>query len=161
MKTDYNAGYPKNLMIAVRRFNRLAMPKAGIFSTMDMKPGEIFLMMHLGKAKDGDGLKPSELAESLSVSAGNVTQLITSLEARGFVKRSHDALDRRVIRICITDEGAKAIQEAHDAMAQKFAGLIEHVGLAECEKLTVLLDRASDYFSSQNGSDPREGSGLC
>jgi len=46
-------------------------------------------------------------------------------------------------------------------MAQKFAGLIEHVGLAECEKLTVLLDRASDYFSSQNGSDPREGSGLC
>ncbi len=152
---------PKNLMMAVRRFNRLAMPKTGIFSTMDMKPGEIFLMMHLKKTHDGEGLKPSELAESLSVSAGNVTQLITSLEARGFVKRSHDPLDRRVVRIGITDAGAKAIQEAHDAMAQKFTGLIENIGIEECERLTMLLNKASEYFSSRYGNDPKEGSGLC
>jgi len=158
---DSSAGYPKNLMMAVRRFNRLAMPKTGIFSTLEMKPGEIFLMMHLKKVKDPEGLKPSELAEKLGVSAGNVTQLITSLEARGLVQRSHDAHDRRVIRIRVTETGAQAMQEAHDAMASKFAGLIEHIGPDDCERLTVLLDKASDYFSSQYGSDSREGSGLC
>ncbi len=161
MTADTKYIQPKNLMMAVRRFTRLSMPKTGIFSNLDMKPGEIFLMMHLKKAKDGEGLKPSELAELLSVSAGNVTQLITSLEARGLVKRSHDAQDRRVIRIRITDTGAKAIHEAHDAMARKFAGLIEHIGAAECEQLTVLLDKASEYFSTNYGNDYKEGSGLC
>jgi len=54
-------------------------------------------------------LNPSEISRIFSVSKPNVTTLINRLVDGGYVQRSHDEKDRRVIKISITDKGRKLL----------------------------------------------------
>jgi DNA-binding MarR family transcriptional regulator len=50
---------------------------------------------------------PSQLAESFSTTRGNMSHCLSSLEARGLVKRQIDPDDARVFRISIRPDGKK------------------------------------------------------
>lgn len=52
-------------------------------------------------------VSPSELAEGFSTTRGNMSHCLSSLEARGLVKRQIDPDDARVLRISIRQEGKK------------------------------------------------------
>lgn len=52
-------------------------------------------------------VSPSQLATSFSTTRGNVSHGLSTLEARGFVKRQLDADDARVLRISIRPEGRR------------------------------------------------------
>jgi DNA-binding MarR family transcriptional regulator len=54
-------------------------------------------------------LNPSEISKIFSVSKPNVTTLVNKLVDGGYVQRSHDDKDRRVIKISITDKGRKLL----------------------------------------------------
>jgi DNA-binding MarR family transcriptional regulator len=130
------------------------MPRIPGLSAWDLKPGEIFLMAYLQHGEAGTGFKPSELASRLDVSPGHVTQLITSLEARGLVARAMDAADRRAVRVRLTAAGETAMAAGRAAFAEAFTGLIEHLGPEEAERLTGLLDKSADFFQRKYGSEP-------
>ncbi len=55
------------------------------------------------------GWNPSEISRMFSISKPNVTTLINRLDEGGYVKRTHDDKDRRVIRISVTDKGRRLI----------------------------------------------------
>ncbi len=52
-------------------------------------------------------VSPSQLASSFSTTRGNVSHGLSTLEARGFVKRQIDPEDARVLRITIRPEGRR------------------------------------------------------
>lgn len=52
-------------------------------------------------------VNPSQLAESFSTTRGNMSHCLSSLEARGLVKRQIDPEDARVFRISIRPDGRK------------------------------------------------------
>lgn len=139
------------LMVASRRFNRLLMPRSERVVALDLRPGEVFLLMNLRKAGREPGLQPSELAARLEVTAGHITQLITSLEGAGLVMRSRDPEDRRAVRVGLTDEGRKVMDSIRETWAEAFAGLIDELGAEDCDRLISLLDKASDYFCRRGG----------
>ncbi|MHB8050514.1 MAG: MarR family winged helix-turn-helix transcriptional regulator [Coriobacteriia bacterium] len=56
--------------------------------------------------------RAGELARLLGIKAPATSSLIESLEREGLVLRSHDAHDRRVAIISITDEGARVLRDA-------------------------------------------------
>ena len=65
----------------------------------------------LGILRDHGPMSPSELGERLIVTRATVTGLLDSLEARGFVRRSANATDRRSLIVEITPTGLTVVQE--------------------------------------------------
>lgn len=68
-----------------------------------------------------------ELGRKVLTSAGNMTDVVDKLEARGLVRRVRDPNDRRLVRVELTDGGAtliKALFPRHAAsIARAMAGL--------------------------------------
>jgi DNA-binding MarR family transcriptional regulator len=58
-----------------------------------------------------DGRKTSEVSASGGSSPGTTTAVVNTLVREGYVKRFHDPVDRRVIRLHVTDKGRAASAE--------------------------------------------------
>jgi DNA-binding MarR family transcriptional regulator len=56
-----------------------------------------------------DGLKASEVADRAWSSPGTLTSVVNTLARDGFVERKPDDVDRRVVRLYITDRGRGVI----------------------------------------------------
>lgn len=73
----------------------------------------------------GTSLSQRELAERVHLKPGSLTEALNGLEADGYVQRTRDPFDRRILRVQLTAKGqtrAKEIKAAHDQfVAQLFA----------------------------------------
>ena len=58
----------------------------------------------------GDGVSQTELAEMLEIEKPTLGRLLDRLEAKGWVRREHDARDRRVWRVHLTEEVEPALR---------------------------------------------------
>jgi DNA-binding MarR family transcriptional regulator len=68
-----------------------------------------FLIMIVLLHSDDQRAPPNEIAKKLSVTRGNMTGLVDSLEADGYVKKYQDKDDRRQVWIEITSAGRKLL----------------------------------------------------
>ncbi|MGH6970104.1 MAG: MarR family winged helix-turn-helix transcriptional regulator, partial [Caulobacteraceae bacterium] len=57
------------------------------------------------KASDEVGLAMKDLAEELLLRPHGAVQLVDRLAAAGLVARRQSKVDRRVVRVCLTDQG--------------------------------------------------------
>ncbi|MFE5321857.1 MarR family winged helix-turn-helix transcriptional regulator [Paenibacillus sp. NPDC056579] len=119
--------------------------------TFSQKPGEIMVLysISLYTKDDVPGMMVSEISDKLNVTSPTVTQHIKSLEIQGLVERHADAVDRRVVRIRLTDKGKKYIQRINEARLNMFVGLVEHLGVEESQHLAETMKKASDYLLKQ------------
>lgn len=81
-----------------------------------LTPSEVHTIDAIGS---GDGILMSELAARLAVSKGAVTQIISRLEGKGFVRRVPHLTDFRAIIVSLTKTGLLAYQ-AHKELDQSF-----------------------------------------
>lgn len=58
----------------------------------------------------GDGVTPSMLAASENMRSSNLAAVLRELEASGLIIRTQDALDRRKVRVQLTDAGRHVLQ---------------------------------------------------
>ncbi|MEO8717506.1 MAG: MarR family transcriptional regulator [Burkholderiales bacterium] len=58
----------------------------------------------------GDGVSQTELAEILEIEKPTLGRLLDRLEAKRWVRREHDARDRRIWRVHLTDEVEPALR---------------------------------------------------
>lgn len=92
----------------------------------------------------GDGeLKPSEISRIFSISKPNVTTLINGLVEGGYVQRSHDDKDRRVIRISITEKGRKLILKRR-RIVKKF--ILNKVAKLNNDEVMDLTNKLGDFY---------------
>jgi DNA-binding MarR family transcriptional regulator len=133
------------LMRASKQFNKADWHRRSIEGH---KPSELHLMMILKRnmKKDKQGLMVSEISSLLHVTSPTITQLIKGIESKGLVTRNIDPVDRRVIRIVLTDKGIAVTSKALAVMTDYFNGLIEYLGEEDSEKLAELLTAVSVYF---------------
>jgi len=75
-----------------------------------------WVLTHLFRA---DGVTQSELAEALEIEKPTLGRLLDRLEAKGWVRREHDARDRRAWRVHLT----KAVEPALHTMRNVAAEL--------------------------------------
>jgi DNA-binding MarR family transcriptional regulator len=69
-------------------------------------------------------LPMSHLAEELGLALPNTTGIVGRMEERGLVARAHDDLDRRVVRVELTDAGHRLIAEMEAARRERMTRLI-------------------------------------
>jgi DNA-binding MarR family transcriptional regulator len=71
---------------------------------------------------DTDGLTPGELAERLHVSTPTVVKSATRMEATGLMVRRRDEVDRRLVRLYLTERGRAVqtdIESARNELARR------------------------------------------
>ncbi|MDH6611784.1 DNA-binding MarR family transcriptional regulator [Streptomyces sp. SAI-208] len=86
----------------------------------------------------------ADLAERLEVVPRAVTSLVDGLEASGKVRRVPDPANRRVIRIELTEDGVKTLQELRDVRRAAAEEILAPLSGEQREVLGRLLDTLAD-----------------
>jgi MarR family transcriptional regulator, 2-MHQ and catechol-resistance regulon repressor len=93
-----------------------------------------------------------ELSRKVLTSAGNMTDLVDKLEARGLVRRVRQKLDRRAVLVELTAEGRALIEPLFTAHAGDITAAMAGLSREELGQLDALL-RKLGLASPEAGED--------
>ncbi len=84
-------------------------------------------------------MESRDLAAAVGISRPTSTGVVTTLERRGLVRRRRNAQDGRMVRVSLTEEGLRKIEELFPRFNAEEAALTAHLSPAEQETLAGLL----------------------
>ncbi|MHA0856915.1 MarR family winged helix-turn-helix transcriptional regulator [Paenibacillus sp. CMAA1364] len=139
----------QKLFVAMKRLNKAEYRNRSISG---VKHSEMILMFYVKKtAKANDvGIRVSEISGLLGVTSPTVTQLLNSLETKGWIERTMDQKDRRAVRIKLTAEGEDVIQNAIQVTEVSMNELIQYLGQDDSEQLIELLTKAYQFYEQKD-----------
>jgi DNA-binding MarR family transcriptional regulator len=95
---------------------------------------------------------PADLGGRLGISKQAVSQLLDSLVLRGYVERSIDTVDRRRMRLTLTDRGkevAAVCRRAIDRVERRVAAMVGEERIDHTRQtLEALIELASEWNST-------------
>ncbi|MEN1883825.1 MarR family transcriptional regulator [Streptomyces mirabilis] len=100
----------------------------------------------LRQVADSGSLRPSELANLLSVEASHVTRQVQQLEKTGYLTRVPDPNDRRAQRIELTPAGRDAVDRVREASCRGMSVALADWSPQDLEQLATLCHRLVDDF---------------
>lgn len=95
-----------------------------------------WVLTHLFRA---DGITQTELAEVLEIEKPTLGRLLDRLEAKGWVRRTHDARDRRIWRVRLTKEVEPALRTMRAVAAELRRDALAGLSAAERERFVDSL----------------------
>ena len=98
----------------------------------------------LGVVVERDGVRLSDLAESLHIAPRSVTEVADGLQARGLVERTADPGDRRAVILRPTAEGRRVRAEVGRARAEANEELLSRLPAHDRDTLARLLGALLD-----------------
>jgi DNA-binding MarR family transcriptional regulator len=125
--------------LLLRTASELDQQVARALKPAEVTPAQYNVLRILRNAGAG-GLACSDVSERLVRHDPDVTRLLDRLEARGFVRRSRDAEDRRVVTARITTEGRVVLDKLGESIAALHARQFEHLSRDEFRMLVSLLE---------------------
>ncbi len=135
MSTDLALATYVKLLRAVRAVTARVEPRLHRRGLTMTQLGVLEAVLHKGP------LSQRELGRKLLTSAGNMTDVIDKLEARGMVARNRCPEDRRLVRIVLTEAGQRLIEDLFPRHAGDIANAMAGLDADELAKLGELLRR--------------------
>jgi DNA-binding MarR family transcriptional regulator len=111
------------------RVMRKRMMKSG---KADLHMGQVHI---LACVKEQPKLTMSEIAEHMKVSSPTATSFVDTLVKLGLISRTHDARNRKLVRLSITKAGERTLVTK---MAEKKAAVAELLSVLSAEDRRVL-----------------------
>jgi DNA-binding MarR family transcriptional regulator len=93
--------------------------------------------------KSGE-IKPSALAEAFQTTRGNVSHCISSLEAKGLVKRRIDPEDARAVQLVLRPQGKKRAVRVVGILDRMQRRLEEGIGAGKLEGMLAQMGAVED-----------------
>jgi DNA-binding MarR family transcriptional regulator len=84
-------------------------------------------------------MESRDLASAVGISRPTSTGVVTTLEGRGYVRRSKTAEDGRLVRVTLTDTGRRKIEELFPRFNAEEVALTTHLDEGQQEQLASLL----------------------
>lgn len=82
---------------------------AAIQKNCGVSGAQLWLLQEIA---DAPGLRVGELAERMAIHQTTTSNLLDALEKRGFLKKSRDDADQRVVNLILTAAGARILRKA-------------------------------------------------
>lgn len=95
--------------------------------------------------KDNPAVTQKQLAQTLAVSAPNITTLLDRIVERGWVERVRSESDRRVQHIHLTAVGRKLAEASYRASQTCEKEMLRHLTAGERTMLLELLDKVARH----------------
>lgn len=96
-------------------------------------------------------LSIKELAEQFGISSSATTQLVSAMVGEGLLTRTEDPLDRRLVRIDLTQKGKKQLEVARESRTRHLSRMFEPLTDSELEELLRLQQKMSGAFPKHHG----------
>ncbi|GCF11593.1 MarR family winged helix-turn-helix transcriptional regulator [Dictyobacter arantiisoli] len=116
----------------------------------DMTPEQYWLLRRLQRF----GPKSmSELAQGLGITTGSATVACKRLEKIGWVTRTRQIEDERVVLVALTEQGASQIESVREQRRASLAHLLEHLAVQEQQELQRLIEKlleVAEYKDLEN-----------
>ena len=110
-----------------------------------------FILMREVAENTKDVYNPSaltEVREYLSVSKAAVSQMLNSLEKRGYILREIDPNNRRNIIVILTDEGRTAFEKRNQEFYDRFEMVIRGIGEKDVSLFIAMINKMSDAMGN-------------
>ncbi len=118
--------------------------KKGPFSTLTMN--ELHVIEAIGYA---DSHPMNHVATRLNVTVGTLSIAINNLVRKGFVDRVRDEHDRRVVKVCLNENGRAAFKH-HEAFHKEMIDYtISVLQDGEGDVLVKVLSKLTEYFKEK------------
>ena len=101
-------------------------------------------------ANGSETLSPAVLAERTGVTRATITGLVDTLERDGFVSRTPDPDDRRMLSVGLTPRGEKLLRRIMPSHFRQMAWLMGPLSEAERRTLVRLLNKVLQRAGEQN-----------
>lgn len=88
-------------------------------------------------------LKPSELIPFLSTTPAAVTMLLDRMERGELIQRERDEVDRRIVRVSITEKGKQEVERGVLVRDRYLAGVLDRLSTHNQQLLVYLLGKIS------------------
>ncbi len=86
------------------------------------------------------------ISNRLNITAGTLTSSISRLEAKGYVKRTRNSVDRRKVFVFLTSSGEQ-MNELHNDFHNKMIDKVtENLSIKDEKLLTELLSKITEIF---------------
>lgn len=86
-------------------------------------------------------LLPSDISKSLDMTSPRVSNILSTLEKKGYIRRDFSTVDRRKVYIYITDDGEKYVNEIAEESKKIFKSIIEKLGEHDAHELVRIINR--------------------
>lgn len=90
-----------------------------------------------------------EVAEYFSITPPSTTSIIDALTRMGYVKRTYDKADRRIIRLTITKNGEKNLKEGFKEIKNRMEKLLSKLNEGEKINLAKIMEKLSANYSNK------------
>jgi len=110
---------------------------------VDVTPQKVYVFELLDADKK---LTMNELSKGMNLDSSAVSTLISRMEKKSLVKRTHGKKDRRTVFVQLTKEGV----EERDKIRQKLGGMIEGIGENISEEDIETLKRIVTKISANH-----------
>lgn len=112
----------------------------------DLRMGEFFMMKQIAEnALDSDdNVYATDIQNGLHVTRPAISQMLNSLEDKGYVCREIDERDRRRLIITLTPKGENILKAMKEHADRAIARIISRFGKEDTTRLISLLNRFAD-----------------
>lgn len=87
------------------------------------------------------GMKTSELTKVLCITKPATSKMLNTLEEKGYIERTSNKSDRRVVYVKITEEGHKFLKDQNKEFEKFTCKVVEKMGEEDTDNLIHLLDK--------------------
>lgn len=94
-----------------------------------------------------------ELGRLLGLDTSSITGLVDRTESREVVRRVRDSSDRRVIRVELTPQGRRVVEESTQALSEHLNELTAELDATQQSQLATLLSGIAQRFAASKGID--------
>ena len=95
--------------------------------------------------------KMSDLAHLINVTTAAMTGIVDRLVRDGYVKRTHDPRDRRIVNVALTVKGTSSVKEMINQRKKMTAKIFGMISQEEREEYLRILEHIRDHIMEQKG----------
>ncbi|MDP4172151.1 MAG: MarR family transcriptional regulator [Bacillota bacterium] len=112
---------------------------------LGLTPGQVFMLHFIRKESN---CSVTKLAEKMEVAPSAITVMLDRLENHGFVSRTRDKVDRRVVLIQLTDVGEEKLNNVLDTRKQIMQHCFTQMEPNELDSFIVSLEKLASIVQS-------------
>ncbi len=136
-KRPFFSTYTTSLWVRFLRFSLLSHKKLEEdLEKFDLTPPQFYVLATIGYAGE---LPFGEIGAKMMVTVSNLTGIVDRLEEKKFVMRKRDDNDRRVVRVVLTDKGAKLYKNTIPRFEKSIAEIFSGLARPQQKQLSALL----------------------
>ncbi|MFV0424112.1 MAG: MarR family winged helix-turn-helix transcriptional regulator [Bacilli bacterium] len=92
----------------------------------------------------------SYLQKYLAVSKAAISQMLNSLEKKGYLKRDIDLRNRRNIIITLTTEGRNILRDQEEEFVNRLHKIVSYLGVDDVKQMTVIINKLIEITDEFN-----------